>query len=56
MNTRKSIDEKSSYLKQEVCNNCKNALKDKLTQEQLQKFEETFYTAAEGYLFKRKEN
>lgn len=56
MNTRKSIDEKSSYLKQEVCNNCKNALKDKLTQEQLHKFEETFYTAAEGYLFKRKEH
>lgn len=46
----------SNKIKKEACNNCKDALKDKLTPEQLEKFEDPFYSAAEGYLFKRKEH
>lgn len=52
--TMKDIVESNS-IKKEACNKCKDVLKDKLTPEQLQIFEETFYTAAEGYLFQRKE-
>ncbi len=44
----------SNRIKKEACNNCKEELKDKLTQEQLQKFEDAFYSAAKGYLFSRK--
>lgn len=44
----------SNRLKKEACDNCKEDLKDKLTQEQLQKFEDAFYSAAKGYLFSRK--
>lgn len=46
----------SNRIKKEACNNCKKELKDKLTPEQLQKFEDAFYSASKGYLFKRKEN
>ena len=45
----------SNRIKKETCNNCKDVLKDKLTPEQLQKFEDAFYSASKGYLFKRKE-
>lgn len=44
----------SNRLKKEAVENCKDALKDKLTPEQLQKFEDVFYTAAKKYLFSRK--
>lgn len=44
----------SNRLKKEECDNCKEDLKDKLTPEQLQKFEDVFYTAAKKYLFSRK--
>lgn len=44
----------SNSLKKEACDNCKDALKDKLTPEQLQKFEDAFYSAAKKYLFSRK--
>lgn len=44
----------SNRLKKEACDNCKDALKNKLTPEQLQKFEDAFYSAAKGYLFSRK--
>lgn len=44
----------SNRLKKEACNNCKEDLKDKLTPEQLQKFEDVFYSTAKGYLFSRK--
>lgn len=46
----------SNRIKKEACNNCKKALKDKLTPEQLEKFENAFYSAAEGCLYKRKEH
>ena len=47
----------SNRLKKEACDNCKEDLKDKLTPEQLQKFEDVFYTAARKYLFSmKKEN
>ena len=47
----------SNRLKKEECDNCKDDLKDKLTTEQLQKFEDVFYTAARKYLFSmKKEN
>ena len=46
----------SNRIKKEACNNCKEELKDKLMPEQLQKFEDAFYSASKGYLFKRKEN
>ena len=44
----------SNRLKKEAVENCKDALKDKLTPEQLQKFEDVFYSTAKGYLFSRK--
>lgn len=44
----------SNRLKKEACDNCKEDLKDKLTPEQLQKFEDAFYTDAKKYLFSRK--
>ena len=44
----------SNRLKKEACDNCKEDLKDKLTPEQLKKFEDAFYSAANGYLFSRK--
>lgn len=46
----------SNRIKKEACNNCKDALKDKLTPKQLEEFEDAFYTVAKGYLFKRKEH
>ena len=47
----------SNRVKKEAVENCKDALKDKLTPEQLQKFEDVFYSTAKGYLFsKKKEN
>lgn len=53
--TMKDIVE-SNRIKKEACNNCKDALKDKLTPEQLEKFKNAFYSAAEVYLFNRKEH
>lgn len=44
----------SNRIKKEACNNCKNALKDKLTPEQLDK--DIFYSVSEKYLFSRKGN
>lgn len=44
----------SNRLKKEACDNCKDALKNKLTPEQLQKFEDAFYSASKGCLFSRK--
>ena len=45
----------SNRAKIEACNNCKESLKGILTSEQLKKFEDVFYTAAQGYIFRRKE-
>lgn len=45
----------SKRIKNEVCDNCKAALKDKLTPEQLEIFEDVFNSVSEGYVFKRKE-
>ena len=44
----------SNRIKKEACNNCKNALKDKLTPEQLDKFEDIFYSVSEKYLFSKR--
>ena len=44
----------TNTIKKEICDNYMDALKDKLTPEQLQKFEDVFYTAAKKYLFSRK--
>ncbi len=46
----------SNRIKAEAWNGCKESLKDDLTSEQLEKLEEVFYTAAQGYIFRRKEN
>ena len=46
----------SNLIKKEACNNCKDALKSKLTTVQLKQFEDDFYDCTDGYLFKRKEN
>ena len=43
---------KSDRLKREVCNKCMEQLRGVLSAEELQKFEETFYSAADGYLFR----
>ena len=44
----------SNRIKKEICDNYMDALKDKLTPEQLQKFEDVFYSTAKGYLFSSK--
>ena len=42
--------------KREACESCNDALKEHLTPDTLEQFDKIFYSAAEGYLFKRKEN
>ena len=51
--TMKDIIE-SNRIKTEAWKDCKESLKDDLTSEQLEKLEEVFFTAAQGYIFKRK--
>lgn len=46
----------SNRIKKEVVKNCRSDLKDKLTPEQLDKFEDIFYSVSEKYLFQRKNN
>lgn len=46
----------SNRIKKEACESCKDALKEHLTPDALEQFDKIFYSAAEGYLFKRKEN
>lgn len=46
----------SNRIKKEVIQNCRSDLKDKLTPEQLDKFEDIFYSVSEKYLFRRKNN
>lgn len=41
--------------KKEICNNIKNSLKGRMTEEQLEKFEKDFYSITKGYVFTRKE-
>ena len=45
----------SDYMKQEACNDCKKQLNGILSDDELKEFEIAFMTAAEGYIFKRKE-
>lgn len=45
----------SNALKKETCNRCKEDLQNILTKEQLQKFEEIFYSVSKNYILKRKE-
>ena len=46
----------SNRIKAEAWKDCKESLKDDLTSEQLEKLEEVFFTAAQGYIFRRKEH
>lgn len=46
----------SDRIKAEAWNGCKESLKDDLTSEQLEKLEDVFFTAAQGYIFRRKEH
>ena len=46
--------EASNRIKKIECENCKRALKDLLTPEQMVKFENDFYSVAEGYIFNEK--
>lgn len=46
---------RSNAIKKETCNKCKEDLQNILTQEQLQKFEEVFYSATKNHVFIRKE-
>lgn len=43
----------SNRAKTETCNNCKESLKGILTSEQLEKFEDVFYTATQDYIIRR---
>ena len=42
--------------KKEVCAIIKNAMKDYIPADKLDKVDEIFYSVAEGYVFKRKES
>ena len=46
---------KSSQLKKEKCNEAKTAMRDILSEEQLERFEDAFYSAVNGYILKRKD-
>jgi len=43
----------SNRIKEETCNNCKECLKNVLTSEQLEKFEDVFYAATQDYIIRR---
>lgn len=46
----------SNRIKKETCKNCMEQLKDVLSDEQLEQFEDVFYSAVNGYILKRKES
>ena len=52
-----SIEEiqKSNQLKKESCKSCIEQLKDVLSDNQLEQFEDAFYSAVNGYILKRKD-
>lgn len=52
--TPKDIKE-SNRIKKETCKSCKERLKGILSDEQLKLFEDAFFSAVNGYTFKRKE-
>ena len=45
----------SDQIKVHVYNDCKNRLKDILSDDELEEFENAFINVTEGYSFKRKE-
>lgn len=45
----------SNQLKKEKCNEAKVAMRDILSEEQLERFEDAFYSAVNGYILKRKD-
>ncbi|EOS46890.1 hypothetical protein V1226_09555 [Lachnospiraceae bacterium JLR.KK009] len=51
--TKEDIRE-SSRLKEKACENCMGKLKGTVSEEEKQQFREAFYTASEGYLFRKK--
>lgn len=53
-----SIEEiqKSNQLKKESCKSCIEQLKDILSNEELEQFEDAFYSAVNGYILKRKDS
>lgn len=46
----------SNRIKKEMCKSCMEQLKDLLSSEQMQKFEDAFYSAVDGYILKRKDS
>ena len=52
-----SIEEiqKSNQLKKETCKSCMEQLKGVLSNEELEQFEDAFYSAVNGYILKRKD-
>lgn len=56
MNTTMEDIITSNRIKKEACESCKKDLQGILTTEQLEKFEDAFYSAAKGYIFRRKEH
>ena len=44
----------SNRIKKEACKSCKKQLKNVLSDEQLERFEDVFYSAINGYILKRK--
>lgn len=46
----------SNRIKKETCKSCMEQLKDVLSSEQMQKFEDAFYSVVNGYILKRKDS
>lgn len=46
----------SNRIKREICKNCIEQLKDVLSDNQLEQFEDAFYSAVNGYILKRKDS
>lgn len=54
MKENRNRREESNNMQHEVCKNCKNQLKGILSDNEMKLFEDSFYKATEGYVFKRK--
>ena len=46
----------SNRLKKKICENCMKELKGVFSDDQLKLFEESFYSAVNGYILKRKDS
>lgn len=54
MKENRNRREERDNIQHEICENCKNQLKGILSDDEMKLFEDSFYKATKGYVFKRK--